>query len=119
VPDPGDVRGDLDPIRQSHAGDLAQGRIGLLGGGGVYADAHASLLRATLKGGGAGFLSLGIPPFSNQLIDRGHSLTLRFVQIRYGKGAMHSSAGLENLFFLYKEKSFVNVFVKSSAYSSS
>src|SRR5262245_59992721 len=49
VSDAGDVRGGLDLAGQPDAGDLAQGRVRLLGRGGVHTRAHAAPLRATLE----------------------------------------------------------------------
>ena len=42
----GDVGGDFLAVAQAHAGDLPQGRVGLLGGHGLDLKAHAALLRA-------------------------------------------------------------------------
>src|SRR5262249_6897588 len=47
----GDVRGDLDPVRQTNTRHLAEGRVRLLRSGGVHAGADATLLRALLQRG--------------------------------------------------------------------
>src|SRR5215212_10032148 len=41
VADAGDVGRDLDTTGEPHAGDLAEGGVGLLGGGGVHTRADA------------------------------------------------------------------------------
>src|SRR3989337_1186635 len=45
-----DVGRDLDAARQAHAGDLAEGGVRLLRGGGVDAGADATALRRSLQG---------------------------------------------------------------------
>src|SRR6478609_4812291 len=54
VTDARDVRRDLDAARETHAGDLAEGGVRLLGGGRVDAGADAAALRAALEGGRLG-----------------------------------------------------------------
>src|SRR6266545_2022657 len=49
VPDPGDVRGDLDLAGQPDPGDLAQRGVGLLRRGRVDTRAHPAALRAVLE----------------------------------------------------------------------
>src|SRR5690349_17501163 len=49
VADAGDVGGDLDAIRQANTGDLAQGRVRLLGRDGAHDGADAALLRVPLE----------------------------------------------------------------------
>src|SRR5215475_393437 len=49
VPDARDVRGNLDPVGQTHARYLAQGRVRLLRRLSLHLHAHASALRAGLK----------------------------------------------------------------------
>ena len=44
VADAGNVRGDLDTIRQADTGNLTQCRVGLLGGHGTDGSADATLL---------------------------------------------------------------------------
>src|SRR6266850_3703578 len=56
VADARDVRGDLLPVREPHAGHLAEGRVRLLGGRGVDADADAPLLGTGLHRGRLGLL---------------------------------------------------------------
>src|SRR5579884_1850081 len=52
VADAGDVRRDLDTVRQAHASDLAQRRVRLLGGLRVHACANSTTLRRSLQRGG-------------------------------------------------------------------
>src|SRR5215217_6746131 len=71
----GDVRSDFLAVAQPHAGDLAQGRVGLLGGHGLDLEADAPLLR-----GGLEVLDLvdprQCPPrLLDQLVNRRHRLS--------------------------------------------
>ena len=72
VADAGNVRGDLDTIRELDTGNLTQSRVRLLGGHGTNGSADAALLGAVLiavglllgvvalqKSGGSGFSSPG------------------------------------------------------------
>src|SRR5215470_9975328 len=54
VADAGDVRGHLDLAAELDPGDLAQRRVGLLGGSGVHARAHTAPLRTALQRRGLG-----------------------------------------------------------------
>src|SRR4051794_23711437 len=74
VTDARDVRGDLDAARQAHTGDLAEGGVGLLGGGRVDAGADAAALRAALEGGRLGLRRLVAPAVADQLLNGGHSV---------------------------------------------
>src|SRR5512137_411878 len=56
VPDARNVGGHLDARRQAHPRDFPQGRVRLLGGGGVDAGTHAAFLRRPFQGGRLGFL---------------------------------------------------------------
>src|SRR5699024_5868466 len=68
----GDVRGDLHAAGELDTGDLAQGRVGLLRGGGVHASAHATPLRAPLERRGLGLRGLVLAALTDQLLDGGH-----------------------------------------------
>src|SRR6267143_1424857 len=72
VPHAGDVRGDLQPVREPHARHLAEGGVRLLGRGRVDADAHAPLLRARLHRGRLRLLAHRFPTVANELINRRH-----------------------------------------------
>src|SRR5688572_32772023 len=68
----GDVCRDFLAVAEPHAGDLAEGRVRLLGGHRLDLKAHAALLR-----GGFQVLDLVDPPectagLLDELIDRGH-----------------------------------------------
>src|SRR5690606_12134537 len=68
-----DVGDDLVTVGQAHLGDLAQGRVRLLRGGGVDAGADAAPLRAVRQRGRIALVGLGAAPLAHQLVDRGHS----------------------------------------------
>src|SRR3990172_2836694 len=74
VADAGDVAGDLDLRGQAHAGDLAQGRVRLLGRHRVDAGADATTLRRPLQGRALGLRLAGLAAVAHQLLDRGHGL---------------------------------------------
>src|SRR6201999_1455940 len=69
-----DVRRDLDAAGQAHAGDLAQGGVRLLRGGGVDAGADAATLRAPLEGRRLRLRRLVLAAVADQLVDSGHSV---------------------------------------------
>src|SRR6185295_13930277 len=71
VPDARDVGGDLDPVRQPHSGDLAEGRVGLLGGRGEHANAHPALLRRSLESRAIGAIFQLFPTDPDELTYRG------------------------------------------------
>jgi len=73
VPDPRNIGGNFYTVCQTDAGDFAQGRIRLLGRRRIYANTNSALLGTALKGGSAGFFPDLFPPFSYQLVNRGHS----------------------------------------------
>src|SRR5690349_4564325 len=62
-----DVGGDLDAVREPHAGHLAEGRVRLLRRGRVHARAHAPLLRTRLERGRTGLALLRPPPMTDEL----------------------------------------------------
>src|SRR3954452_12749072 len=67
-----DVRRDLDAARQPHAGDLAEGGVRLLRGGGVDAGADTATLGRTLQGRRLVLRHLVLAALADQLVDRGH-----------------------------------------------
>src|SRR5215207_3543598 len=67
-----DVRRDLDAAREAHAGDLAEGGVRLLRGGGVDAGADTAALGRTLQGRRLGLRRLVLAALADQLVDRGH-----------------------------------------------
>src|SRR3954468_3345553 len=82
VPLARDVDGDLDAAGDADAGDLAQGRVRLLGRGRVHAGAHAAALRgghlllaplAGLEARGGKLLGLRGASLSDELGSRGHA----------------------------------------------
>src|SRR3954451_17861688 len=74
VTDARDVRRDLDAARQAHAGDLAEGGVRLLRGGGVDAGADPATLRTALEGRRLGLRRLVLAALADQLVDGGHSV---------------------------------------------
>jgi hypothetical protein len=73
VANTGYIRGHLDTVGQAHPRDLTQGRVRLLRRGGVYADAHPSLLRTILQRGGIRPFGQFFPPVPDKLVNRGHA----------------------------------------------
>src|SRR3954462_12910603 len=67
-----DVGRDLDAAAESHAGDLAEGGVRLLRGGGVDARANAASLGRTLQGGCLVLRHLVLAALADQLADGGH-----------------------------------------------
>src|SRR6478672_1585507 len=67
-----DVSGDLDAARQAHAGDLAEGGVRLLRGGGVDAGAHTASLGRTLEGRRLVLRHLVLAALADQLLNGGH-----------------------------------------------
>ena len=65
----------FDLIGQTDTGDLTQGGIGLFGGRGLNAQAHAALLRAALQDRSRRPVFDLFPSLADQLIDRGHGNT--------------------------------------------
>src|ERR1039458_5653057 len=76
VTDPGDVRGDFDLARQPHPRHLAQRRVGLLRRGRVDARANTPALGAAFKGRGSGLGHLVLAALADQLLDRGHRVSV-------------------------------------------
>src|SRR4051794_39529814 len=72
VTDARDVRRDLDAARQAHAGDLAEGGVRLLRGGGVDAGADATALRRSLQGRRLVLRHLVLAALADQLVNSGH-----------------------------------------------
>src|SRR6476659_373421 len=71
VPDTRDVRGDLDLAGQPDPGNLAEGRVRLLGRGRVDTRAHAAALRALLERRRLVLRYLVLAALADQLLDRG------------------------------------------------
>src|SRR5215472_11595238 len=90
VPNPGDVGGDLDLAGEPDPRHLAQGGVRLLGRGRVDARANPAALGAALerRRGGLGYLVLAALP--DQLLDRGHRVSV-FFQPYPGGTALPSS----------------------------
>src|SRR6476620_10198570 len=72
VTDTRDVSGDLDAARQAHAGDLAEGGVRLLRGGGVDAGADTASLGRTLEGRRLVLRHLVLAALADQLRNGGH-----------------------------------------------
>src|SRR3954464_7077129 len=72
VADARDVGSDLDAARQAHTGDLAEGRVRLLGSRGVDAGADTASLGRTLQGRRLVLGHLVLSALADQLVDRGH-----------------------------------------------
>src|SRR5690349_4388005 len=72
VTDTRDVSGDLDAAGETHAGDLPEGGVRLLRGGGVDAGADASALRRSLQGRRLVLRHLVLAALADQLLNGGH-----------------------------------------------
>src|ERR1700730_16034149 len=70
VPDAGDVGGDLDARGQPDPGDLAEGRVRLLGRGGLHLGADATALRASPEGRGLRLGDLALTALAEELLNR-------------------------------------------------
>src|SRR4026207_38861 len=68
-----DVRSDLESIRETHARDLTESRIGLLWRRGVHAGADSALLGIGLEGRRFFFLLYVPATLPDELIDCRHS----------------------------------------------
>ena len=68
-----DIADDLVTVGQAHLGDLAQGRVRLLRGGGVDAGADTTTLRAALQGRRSALVALRAAGLAHQLIDCRHA----------------------------------------------
>src|SRR5882724_9080773 len=73
VSDAGNIRGYFNAIRQTNAGDFAQGRIRLLGRLGINAGTHAAALRTSLQSRTGRLIVWRLPAFTNQLIECRHN----------------------------------------------
>src|SRR3954454_1923338 len=67
-----DVGRHLHPAGQPDTGDLAEGRVRLLGGVGVNARAHTTALRGALERRRLALGGLRLTAFSDELLDGGH-----------------------------------------------
>ena len=85
VANTGDISGNFHAIGQTHAGDLTQSGVRLLGGGGTDSGSHATLLggrqssslvlqsvQTSLQCGGGGLVSNLLTALTNQLIKSRH-----------------------------------------------
>src|SRR5205085_10147987 len=72
----GDVRRHLDAAGQPDARELAERAVGLLGRGRVDARADATALGAALERRGLGLADLVLPALADQLLDRGHRVSV-------------------------------------------
>src|SRR2546423_1912355 len=70
VPDAGDVGGDFDTRGQPDPGDLAEGRVRLLGRRGLHLGADATALRASPEGRGLRLRDLALTAFAEELLNR-------------------------------------------------
>src|SRR5690606_6648667 len=68
-----DVGTDFVTAGKTHTADFAQGRIRLLGSGGIHAGAYATTLRAALQGRHVTLLGLAAAGLAHQLVDGCHS----------------------------------------------
>src|SRR6478735_8959855 len=82
-----DVGRDLDAARQAHTGDLAEGGVRLLRGGGVDAGADASALRRPLQGRRLGLRHLVLAALADQLVDGGHRVVPLLVTLTCRRSA--------------------------------
>src|SRR6478609_4570857 len=72
VTDARDVRRDLDAAAQAHTGDLAEGGVRLLRGGGVDAGADPAALGRALERRRLVLGHLVLAALADQLVNRGH-----------------------------------------------
>ena len=79
VADAGDVAGTFDGVRQTNTGNLTKSGVRLLGRHRLDAQANAALLRAALKNGRGRLVRRLLAALANQLIDRGHESTSKFM----------------------------------------
>src|SRR3954454_8021013 len=79
-----DVGRDLDAAAQAHAGDLAEGGVRLLRGGGVDARADAASLGRTLQGRRLVLRHLVLAALADQLLDGGHLEWFPFLFFPHG-----------------------------------
>src|SRR5438270_12616113 len=89
----GDVRPDLDAVRQANAGDLAERRVRLLGGRRRDARADAALLRGSRERRSLRLGLLRRAALADELIDSRHAeadLFFRVVYRRMARGALGS-----------------------------
>src|SRR3954453_10859331 len=87
VTDARDVRRDLDAARQAHAGDLAEGGVRLLRGGGVDAGADATALRRSLQGRRLVLRHLVLAALADQLVNSGHRVVPLLFRSQRGRSA--------------------------------
>src|SRR4051794_18326443 len=90
--DAGDVGGDLDPVGEPDARDLAERRVRLLRSLREHADANAALLRAHLQRGTLRLRDDLLASLSNELADRGHSAYRRKLALLLQKSKRAAAA---------------------------
>src|SRR3954466_11064913 len=81
VTDARDVRRDLDAAGQAHTGDLPEGGVRLLRGGGVDAGADTATLGRTLQGRRLALRHLVLAALADQLINGGHRVVPLLVAV--------------------------------------
>lgn len=86
VPDPGNVGGDFDPVRESDPGHLPKRRIRLLRIDREDPDAHAPPLGAPLERRRIGGRSSPFPASADELVDRRHREDSSGSVVRSGAG---------------------------------
>jgi hypothetical protein len=69
VPFARDVRGNLEPVRQTHARNLTERRVRLLRSGGIHTSTHPSTLRTLLQCRARGLGGYPLSPLPYQLVD--------------------------------------------------
>src|SRR5690606_34574761 len=69
-----DVRNDFVAVGQAHLGDLTQGGVRLLRGGGVHAGAHAAALRAVFERGALALDDADFARLAHELANGRHDL---------------------------------------------
>ena len=79
----GNVTSTFNLVRQTDTGDFPKSRVRLLGRGRFHAQAHTTLLRATLQNRRSGLLGSLFPSLADQLIDRWHGSTSNLLSPKF------------------------------------
>src|SRR6478609_5989991 len=82
-----DVGRDLDAAGETHAGDLPEGGVRLLRGGGVDAGANTASLGRTLQGRRLVLRHLVLAALADQLVNRGHRVVPLLVALTCERSA--------------------------------
>src|SRR5690606_31730216 len=69
-----DVRNDFVTVGETHLGNLAQGGVRLLGGGGVYTSADTATLRAVFERGALAAFACDFARLARELTNGWHDL---------------------------------------------